>query len=128
MRFKSVMTKENAIFFSNSISLLEKIANQAVIFINQEKIKLCAQMGGDGIMSYIELMADQVFHDMKIESLSANSILFEIQLQNLSRALSSCKGGNMCEVKLAKRKKIPCMCFSTKVYMRYFLVLICVCF
>lgn len=109
-----MLKKESTLLLHNTFSLLEKVTTQCVVFLDEQHMKVSAITSGEDAMAYLELNTDILFSEMRIESQSNNSIMFELNVHSATKALSSCKAGNACELKLAKRNNHPCLCFNTK--------------
>lgn len=95
---------------------MQKIGSTAAIFLNEECVRIaviteCA----DSSKCYSELDPKILFpDDYRIESQSCNTILFEIGLDHLSRALASGKNATQSQLKLVKRGATPCLCYEAK--------------
>jgi hypothetical protein len=68
----------------------------------------------DAPKCFAELNALDLFAEYRIESQSANTILFEVSLTQVSKALLSGKVASQSLLKLVKRDGRPCLCFETK--------------
>ncbi len=94
---------------------LEKIAERAVVLLSEDIVRLVVISESiETPRCYSELKSSLLFSEYKIESLSDNTILFEIGLNQLARALASGKYSSQCQIKLAKRDNKPCLCLETK--------------
>ena len=115
MRFKANINNENLGLLFGVISALERIGQTTAMYLDQEFLRLVViTESPDTPKVYAELRADAVFQDYRIESQSDNTIFFEIELDLLSRALSSGKNAPHCYLKLVKRGLRPCLCLETR--------------
>jgi HUS1 checkpoint protein len=115
MRFKARITNENLGLLFGVTSTLERIGQTTALYLDQEFVRLAVMTESpDTPKVYAELRADAVFQDYRIESQSDNTIFFEIELDLLSRALSSGKNAPVCNIKLVKRGLKPCLCLETR--------------
>ncbi len=86
MRFKASLTRENTIHLYNIISQLEKLGKVAAIFATTTSIKIAVVAENmEAPKCYAEVFVHSLFQDYKINSLSDDSILFEIGLENFVR-------------------------------------------
>lgn len=116
MKFRALMQKEAVLMIHSITSTLERIGSTAVIFLNQECIRIAVSTdSADVPKCYSELDPNTLFpDDYRIESQSGNTILFEIGLDHLTRALASGKNATQSQIKLVKRGQTPCLCFEAK--------------
>lgn len=115
MRFRARISKESILVLQGVISQLHRIGDIAVIFLSAECVRLAVVSESvDNPRCYSELQANVLFEDYRIESQISNTILFEIGIENLSRALSSGKNAANCLIKLVKRGVRPCLSFETQ--------------
>ena len=116
MKFRARLRKESVLTINSVTSTMQKIGATAVIFLNEECIRIaviteCA----DSCKCYSQLDPKVLFpDDYRIESQSSNSILFEIGLDHLSRALTSGRNASQSQFKLVKRGVTPCLCYEAK--------------
>lgn len=115
MRFRAKITNKNLITLQSIISRLHLLGENSVIYLNEETVKFaCACDNIDSPRCFAELKAMELFSEYRIESQSSNTILFEVNVENFSRALTSGKSAPICQLKLAKRGNKPCLCFEGK--------------
>jgi hypothetical protein len=115
MRFKARISNENISLLTGVTSVLERIGQTTAIYLDEQFVRLAViTESPDTPKVYAELRADVLFADYRIESQSSNSIFFEIELDLLTRALSSGKTAPMCCLKLVKRGLRPCLCMETR--------------
>ena len=99
----------------NVIVTFEKVASSAVLFLNEDSLRISLLSESiDAPKCFGELSANELFLEYRIESQSSNTILFEISLGQLSRALASGKVASQALLKLVKRDGRACLCFETK--------------
>ena len=78
-----------------------------------------SQSIGADVLGFIEVLLSSIFTDHKIESLSDNQILLEVDLSHLKSALLSVASTMLdgvestCYLKLARRQSQPCLCIET---------------
>lgn len=115
MKFKARITKDNLVVLLGVIQTFEKIAGNATVYLDETsvRISLLSELL-DAPKCFAELNAQDLFDEYRIESLSSNTIFFEVSLIQLSRALASGKVASNSLLKLAKRENRPCLCFETK--------------
>ena len=115
MRFKARISNENVSLLFGMTSALEKIGQTTVIHLDEGYMRLAVVTESpDTPKVFAELGRDSIFEDYRIESQSDNCIFFEIELDLLSRALSSGKNAPSCYLKLVKRGARPCLCLETR--------------
>mgnify|MGYP003385870909 CR=1 FL=1 len=115
MRFKSVISKQNLSILNGIVLALEKISNNAVIFLSPDHMRIALVTDNiDLPKAFVELRQDIMFAEYHIESLNDNNLLLKINLNNFSNALASGKNANQSVMKLVKRGETPCLCIETK--------------
>ena len=116
MKFRARLRKESVLTIHSVTSTLQKIGSTAAIFLNEECIRIAVITdSADTPKCYSELDPKVLFpDDYRIESQSGNTILFEIGLDHLSRALASGKNAAHSQFKLVKRGVTPCLCYEAK--------------
>lgn len=115
MKFRAKLTKDNLISLYNVILTFERVAASATIFLDEETVRISLLSESiDAPKCFAEISAHNLFSEYRIESQSANTILFELNLNQLSRALTSGKVASQSQIKLVKRDGRPCLCFETK--------------
>lgn len=115
MKFKGKISKELLLSLCGVTATFEKIGNNAAIFLNEDSMRIAVI--SDSVETprcYSELKMSSLFLEYKIESQSDNTILFEIGLSQLSKALASGKYSSHCQMRLVKRDNQPCLCIETK--------------
>ena len=118
MRFKARISKECLLLLLNVTASLDKMSQQAIMYLNPENMMISLIMKNtEAPRSFAHLHVEHLFEEYRIESQSENQILFEIQLDLLSRALTSGKNSDFCYIKLVKRGSRPCLCFETNANM-----------
>ena len=115
MRFKARIVTENLNILIGVSQACEKIGKRACIFLDQWHMRVAViEESIDAPKVFVELSQETVFSEYRIESQSQNQIMFEIELDLLSRALSSGKNAPMCDLKLVKRGLLPHLCLDCK--------------
>lgn len=115
MKFRAKLSKDCLIALYNVILNLEKISSNAILFLNETSIRISLLTDSiDTTKCYTELNVHKLFLDYRIESQSSNTILFEIKLNQLSKALLSGKLATQSFLKLVKRDNKPYLSFETK--------------
>ena len=115
MRFKAKISNENVGLLFGVTSALEKIGQTTAMYLDVDCVRLVViTESPDTPKVFAELHKDYIFEDYRIESMSDNCIFFEIELDLLSRALSSGKSAPLCHLKLVKRGTRPCLCLETR--------------
>ena len=115
MRFKASLSNECVAMLHGVTASLERIGQTTAMYLDEEAIRLSVITESPDIPKvYAELNKNVLFQDYRIESNSSNCIFFEIELDLLSRALSSGKNAPRCNLKLAKRGQRPCLCLETR--------------
>ena len=115
MRFKAKITSEFVCVLHGVTAALERVGQTAAMYLDEDFIRLSVSTESpDTTKVFAELNKSVLFEEYRIESQSENTILFEIELDLLSRALSSGKNAHICYLKLAKRGQRPCFCLETK--------------
>lgn len=115
MKFRAKITKECLVTLHNVIVTFERIASCATIYLDEESVRISLISESiDSPKCFAELNAINLFSEYRIESQSANTILFEINLNQFSKALASGKVATQSQLKLVKREDRPCLCFETK--------------
>lgn len=94
---------------------LERIGQTTAMYLDEDFVRLSVITESPDIPKvYAELNKNVLFQEYRIESQSSNCIFFEIELDLLSRALSSGKNAPQCYLKLVKRGQRPCLCLETR--------------
>ena len=116
MKFRARLQKESVLTIHSVTSTLQKIGSTAAVFLNQECIRIAViTESPDMPKCYSELDSQFLFpDDYRIESQSGNTILFEIGLEHLTRALASGRNATHSQFKLVKRGMTPCLCYEAK--------------
>ena len=110
MRFRCRLTDENATLLHSLINSFERIAKNAVFYLSPDTVNISLITDASSApKGFAELRVQQLFSEYRIESQSSNSILVEVSLQPLQKALLSCKS-SQCQIKLVKRGDRPCLC------------------
>lgn len=101
--------------FHGLISTLERLTETVVVYLTEECMRLAVvTIGVDTPRCFSELNCTQLFTEYLVESQAGNTILFEIGLNQLVKALDSGKSSSQCQLKLVKRNGKSCLCFETK--------------
>lgn len=116
MKFRARLQKESVQTIHSVTSTLQRIGSTAAVFLNQECIRIAViTESPDMPKCYSELDSQFLFpDDYRIESQSGNTILFEIGLEHLTRALASGRNATHSQFKLVKRGMTPCLCYEAK--------------
>lgn len=110
MRFRCRLTEEKATLLHSLINSFERIAKNAVFYLSPETVNIALITdAASAPKGFAELRAEHTFSEYRVESQSSNSILVEVSLQPLQKALLSCKS-SQCQIKLVKRGDRPCLC------------------
>jgi hypothetical protein len=92
MRFRAKISNENLNLFHNIISHLQRsgIGDKMAVYLTTDHLRLAAISDEiDSTKCYSELSVDSLFTEYLLESRADNCVLFEIGLDNLSKALQS---------------------------------------
>ena len=92
----------------------EKIGKTASIFLDTEFMRIAVIGDADAPRVFTEIKCATIFSEYRIESQSGNQILFEIDLDLFSRALTSGRHAQVCDLKMVKRGSLPCLCLETR--------------
>jgi HUS1 checkpoint protein len=115
MKFRARLEKDGLMTIHSVTSTLERISSTAAIYLDENKIRIALITESmDMPKCFVELNTSVLFPDYRIESQSNNTILFEISLDHLSRALASGKTAPSSQLKLVKRGLTPCLSFEAK--------------
>lgn len=115
MKFRAKLSKEFLLVLHGITTTLEKVSENVAVLLNEDAVRLAVIPESlETPRCYAELKANILFMDYKIESQSENTILFEVGLSQLSKALASGKYSSQCQIKLVKRDNKPCLCVETK--------------
>lgn len=116
MKFRARLRKEAVLMIHSVTTTLQRIGSTAAIFLNQDCIRIAViAESTDMPKCYSELDPSILFpDDYRIESQSGNTILFEVGLDHLSKALASGKNASHSQLKLVKRGMTPCLCYEAK--------------
>lgn len=116
MRFKARLQRENLLTFHNALSVLDKLGRTIVLYLTEECLRISVVTENpDSPKVFAEINQTSIFFDYRIESQSSNSILLEIDLELLLRALASGKQAPQSQLKLVKRNNRPYLCFESRV-------------
>jgi hypothetical protein len=117
MRFRAKISQELLPILYNLTVNLEKICELTVILIDEDYFRVTAiGENQESPRCYAELQSSELFFEYKIESQSANTIVFEIGLAQLTKALASGKLATHGQLKLVKRDAKSCLSFETKAH------------
>lgn len=115
MKFRAKISKELLLVFHGVISTQEKLGEKAAILLTEDTVRISVISESiETPRCYSELKSSILFFEYKVESQSANTVLFEIGLSQLSKALASGKYSSQCQLKLVKRDNKACLCVETK--------------
>jgi HUS1 checkpoint protein len=115
MKFRAKLSKECLVVLHNIVITFEKIAGQATLFLTPDSLRISLISETiDAPKCFAEIDTSNLFVEYRVESQSSNTILFEISLGQLSKALASGKVASQSQLKLAKRDDKACLCFETK--------------
>eukprot|EP01039_Chlorochromonas_danica_P009239 gene9239-10201_t len=124
MKFRAEVGHEALGVLLGVTTTLSKISdvNQATIVMNEDYFRFSVTSPQDlsHPRCYAELSVPALFLDYRIESQSANTIIYEVNLTLLGKVLSSARqsqqgqgsgrgGGSRCWLKLVKRDNRPCL-------------------
>jgi HUS1 checkpoint protein len=115
MKFKAKISKELLLVLHGVVSTIEKIGENAAMLLTEDSVRIAVVSESiETPRCYSEFKSSMLFSEYKIESQSDNTILFEIGLSQLSKALGSGKYSSQCQIKLVKRDNKACLCVETK--------------
>jgi hypothetical protein len=116
MRFKAKLLRENLLTLHNALNVLDRLGRSIVLYLTEECLRISVvSENPDSPKVFAEMNQNAVFFDYRIESQSSNSILLEIDLELLLRALGSGKQAPQSQLKLVKRGNRPFLCFESRV-------------
>jgi hypothetical protein len=116
MRFKAKLLRENLLTLHNALSVLDRLGRSIVLYLTEECLRISVVAENpDSPKVFAEINQSAVFFDYRIESQSSNSILLEVELELLMRALGSGKQAPQSQLKLVKRGNRPFLCFESRV-------------
>lgn len=108
MKFRARLSRDGVTQLNCIVSNLSKQGDIATLCLDDQFFRLAVQAESlDGVKAFSELCAEQLFVDYKIQSNNNNMITCEVDLQLLSRALSSGRFSSHCLIKLSKRNDKP---------------------
>ncbi len=116
MRLKARLAKENIGILLSIASTFEKIGKSAAFYLTTDTLRIALindNMEEPKCFSEVQL-SDGFFVDYRIESISDNNILLEVNLNHFVRALASAKNSISCQIKLTKKESKPLLCLETK--------------
>ena len=116
MRLKARLAKESIGILLSIASTFEKIGKSAAFYLTTDTLRIALineNMEEPKCFSEI-LLLDDFFIDYRIESISENNILLEVNLNHFVRALASAKNSVSCQIKLTKKDSKPLLCLETK--------------
>lgn len=117
MKFRAKISNPQLISFHGTVIALGKTssASTIVIFLTPDNIRFAAiHESIDATRCFAEISATSLCFEYKIESQSANTILFEVHVEKLSKILLSGKNSSIIQLKLVKRDNNPYLCFEAK--------------
>ena len=117
MRFKARLFKDHLQVLIGVSMACEKIGKRASIFLDEGFMRITVMSETEAPRVFVEIKSSVVFSEYRIESNSRpipNQILFEIDLDQFSGALTSGRNAQVCDVKMVKRGALPCLCLETK--------------
>ena len=115
MKFRAKLTKDSVTVLIGICQTISKLCANTVILLTDSFIRIAAVPESlSSSRCFSELLVDSVFEDYKIESLTVNTILFELNSDLLSKALASGKHSPICQLKLVKRDSKPFLCFEAQ--------------
>lgn len=92
MRFRAKISNENLNILHNIISHLQRsgIGDKIAVYLTRDHLRFAAISDEiDSTKCYTELSIESLFIEYLLESRADNCVLFEIGLENLSKALQS---------------------------------------
>jgi hypothetical protein len=117
MKFRCRIGRETLLTLLGVVTTLSKLTDSsASIVLNEDHFRFSVMSNQDANTNprcYAELV-NTAFVDYKIESQSANTIIFQLSLPLLSKALSSGKATQWSLFKLVKRDNRPCLSFESR--------------
>jgi hypothetical protein len=115
MRFRAVIERDYLFNLFAISSSIEKIGQSCVIILNEDFIRISLMpLNLDSIRCFCEVQANNLFSEYRINSNNSNSIMFQININHLTKALMSGKSAIESILKLVKRSDSPCLCFEAK--------------
>ena len=86
MKFKAKLSGENASLLGGVVSFFERVGSNAVVLLTDECLRLALIVDDPACPKiYSEIAVQSTFSEYRIESQSSNSILFEVDLNHLSK-------------------------------------------
>lgn len=117
MKFRCKIGKEALLILIGVTNTLSKISdsNSATIVLNEDNFRFSVLSAQDTThpRCYAELSTTALFLEYRIESQSANTIIFQISLGLLAKALSSGRQAHASVLKLVKRDNKPFLSFES---------------
>jgi hypothetical protein len=115
MKFRARLSKENLLSLHGVAATLTKINATAVVFLTEDRVRFAAiQENIDAPRIFAEIDALGMFHEYRVQSQTSNTILFELNMEQLTKSLYSGRNSATCQLKLVKRDDKPCLCFESK--------------
>ena len=115
MRFRAKINNQQQALISGVCAACERVGSTAAIYLDVDFFRISVIVPSpDSPQVYCELGADTVFSEYRIESRNDNKILFEVELEHLTRAICSGKNARQCQMKLLKRDLLPFLSFEAK--------------
>lgn len=115
MRFRATLERDALLLLLNTATSMAKVNDEAVLYLTEEELRISLTNNSiDSVRCFCEIQTDQIFNDYRINSLSNNSLLLQLNLDNFSKALNSGKNAAICLLKLVKHNNLPFICFEAK--------------
>jgi hypothetical protein len=109
------MNKDSVNALCSICTTLARIGSTFAIYLSDACVRIASVPAAtNSAQCYAELVASELFVEYNIESQSVNTILFELNLELLARALNSGKNSPQSILKLVKRDSRPCLCFEAQ--------------
>ena len=115
MRFRATLERDALLLLLNTVTSMEKISDDAVLYLTAEAVRISPTSPSiDAIRCFCEIQSCQIFSDYRINSNSNDTMLLQLSLSHLSKALNSGKNALVCMLKLVKQDNLPFLRFEAK--------------
>ena len=115
MRLKARIEREPLLNLLTIITSLERVGKRCVLFLTEDKVNIAiVESNAEALRGYAEISANDIFLDYRIASNNENTIMLQLSVDHLSKALASGRNALECTIKLVKRQDQPCLAFEAK--------------
>jgi hypothetical protein len=114
MKFRARLSKDGVGSLAAICQILSRSGSvNFVIYLTDTCVRIISVVSTpDAPQCHAEIVATEMFTDYRIESQTVNTILFELNLELLLKALTSGKDSPQSVLKLVKRGSRACLCFE----------------